>query len=73
MYIVSGIEIFSLGSEGANILATWAFNKRVRDGIGLVQLRLLTDKKNKGKKIRVKNPEDCRELSHHDHHVEREV
>jgi hypothetical protein len=51
--MVPGIELFSLGSEGSNIFATWAFNKR--------------------KDVRVKNPEDCRELSHDHHHVEREV
>ncbi|MEG4059212.1 MULTISPECIES: hypothetical protein, partial [unclassified Microcoleus] len=49
--------------------ATWAFNNRVQDGSGLVQLRLSRDKK----KIREKNAEDCRELSHHPYHVEREV
>jgi hypothetical protein len=57
----SGIEVFSLGSEATNILATWAFNNRVRDGIGLLVLGL------------VKNPEDCRELSHHHHHQSIEV
>jgi len=40
--IVPGIEIFSSGSNGPNIFATWAFNNRKRDGIPVVAMRLAT-------------------------------
>ncbi|MEG3969276.1 hypothetical protein QUA00_16885, partial [Microcoleus sp. T2B6] len=69
MYIAERHRSIFSGSDPPNIFATWGFNNRVEDGIGLVAVRLCRD----GKKIRVKNPEDCRELSHHHHHVEREV
>ncbi|MEG4990270.1 hypothetical protein QUB08_31815, partial [Microcoleus sp. BR0-C5] len=49
--------------------ATWAFNNRVQDGIGFVPVPICRGPK----VVREKNPEDCRELSHHDHHVEKEV
>ena len=40
-----------LGSEPANMLATWAFNNRVGDGIPLVALHLETlAKRCKGEK-----------------------
>jgi hypothetical protein len=47
----SGIEVFSLGSEGQNIFATWAFNNRARDGIRVVPVRVATlPKRCKGEK-----------------------
>jgi hypothetical protein len=36
--IIRGIDIFSLGSDRANIFATWAFNNRDRNPIPLVSL-----------------------------------
>jgi len=36
--------IFSLGSDGANICATWAFKKRAWDGIFVVAVRLATER-----------------------------
>ncbi len=58
--IVGGIEIFSLCSDEANILATSACNSLARDGISVVAVPLVTSRK----VVRVKNPEDCTELSH---------
>ena len=60
--IVGGIEIFSAfsGSERGNILARWGLNSRERDGISVVAVALVTE----AKVLRVKNPEDCRELNH---------
>jgi hypothetical protein len=54
------MEIFWLGSDEGNILGSWAFNSRAGDGISVVAVPLVT----RGKVVRVKNPEDCRELSH---------
>jgi hypothetical protein len=42
--IVGGIEIFSLGSDGANICATWAFKKLAGDGISVVAVPLATER-----------------------------
>ena len=59
-YMVRSTEIFSLGSDGASIFATSAFNNRNRDEIAWMPLHL----ERLPKTIREKNPEDCRELSH---------
>jgi hypothetical protein len=49
--MVPDIELFSIGSEGPNILATWAFNKRDRDGIRVVPVPVATlPKRCKGEK-----------------------
>jgi hypothetical protein len=41
---IGGIERFSLGSDGQNMFATWAFNNRAGDGISVVPLRLATER-----------------------------
>jgi hypothetical protein len=43
--MVPDSELFSSGSDPANIFATAAFNNRGRDGIGVVALRLATRRK----------------------------
>jgi hypothetical protein len=52
-------DIFS-GSEPAKSFATSACNNLARDGISVVAVPLVTSRK----VVRVKNPEDCTELSH---------
>jgi hypothetical protein len=42
--IVGGIEIFSLSSEPAKIVATEAFNNLARNGISVVALPLATER-----------------------------
>jgi hypothetical protein len=42
MLSYTGKEIFSSGSDGPNIFATWAFNNQKRDGIPVVAMRLAT-------------------------------
>jgi hypothetical protein len=42
--MVRGIKIFSLGSDGSNIFATWAFNSRVKDGISVVPMPQATER-----------------------------
>jgi hypothetical protein len=42
--MVRGIEIFSLGSDEAKIVATWAFNNLARNGISVVPVRLATQR-----------------------------
>ncbi|WP_445245707.1 hypothetical protein, partial [Microcoleus sp. OTE_8_concoct_300] len=56
--MMRGIEIFSLRSGPGNIVATWEFNNLARDRIGVLALPLVT----RPKVVRVKNPEDCREI-----------
>jgi hypothetical protein len=48
--IVPGIKLLSSSSDGANILGTWAFNNRERDGIGLALSLLRLPKSCEGEK-----------------------
>jgi hypothetical protein len=65
--IIPDIEIFSVRSEPKKIFVTWAFNNLDRDRIGVLVLGLVTRRK----VFRVKNPEDCKELSHQSPSVKR--